>query len=96
MQSICTYFGAELIEKVPIFWTLIKNTIQITEDDIRHLYSDGHDMRPVNFDEANELVTCLQLIECAAPAIHQSLVRDLFELLPRLNLLLKHPLKAVK
>lgn len=80
---------------MPIFWTLINNTIQITEDDIRQMYSIGHDMKPVNFEEANELITCLQLIECAAAAIHPLLVHDLLALLPKLNLLLKHPLKAV-
>lgn len=95
IQAICTYFGADLPEKVPIFWTIINNTIQITEDDIRQMYSIGHDMKPVNFDDANELITCLQLIECAAAAVHPLLIHNLLELLPKLNLLLKHPLKAV-
>lgn len=49
----------------------------------------------MNFDQANELILCLQLIECSAVAIHPSLSDNLLELLPKLNLLLKHPLKAV-
>lgn len=73
----------------------MNHTIQITEDDIRQMYSAGHDLKLVNFEESNELITCLQLIECAAAAIHPALVPSLMEMLPRLNLLLRHPLKAV-
>lgn len=95
MQAICTYFGKDLVDKVPIFWSLIKDTIKITDDDIRAFYEPGASRKPVNFDQANELILCLQLIECAAVAIHPSLSDNLLELLPKLNLLLKHPLKAV-
>lgn len=48
-----------------------------------------------NFDQANDLITCLQLIECTAPFISAAIIDDVFELLPKLCLLLKHPLKAV-
>lgn len=89
------YFGKELIEKVPIFWSLIKDTIKITDDDIQAFYVAGDAQKPVNFDQANEMILCLQLVECAAVAIHSSLTDNLLELLPKLNLLLKHPLKAV-
>lgn len=89
------YFGKDLIEKVPIFWSLVKDTIKITEDDIFAFYATGPNRQPVNFDQANELMLCLQLIECSAVAIHSSLSENLLELVPRLNLLLKHPLKAV-
>lgn len=89
------YFGKDLIEKVPIFWSLIKDTIKMTEDDVQAFYATGDEKKPVNFDQANEIILCLQLIECAAVAIHSSLSDNLLELLPKLNLLLKHPLKAV-
>lgn len=89
------YFGKDLIEKVPIFWSLIKDTIKMTEDDVQAFYATGAEKKPVNFDQANEIILCLQLIECAAVAIHSSLSDNLLELLPKLNLLLKHPLKAV-
>lgn len=84
-----------MIEKVPIFWGLIKDTIKIKDDDICAFYATGNDRKPVNFDQANELILSLQLIECSAVAIHPSLSDNLLELLPKLNLLLKHPLKAV-
>lgn len=80
---------------MPIFWSLIKDTIKITDDDIHAFYATGDAQKPVNFDQANEIILCLQLIECAAVAIHSSLSENLLELLPKLNLLLKHPLKAV-
>lgn len=95
VQAICMYFGKDLIEKVPIFWSLIKDTIKITDEDIQAFYVTGDAQTPVNFDQANEMILCLQLIECAAVAIHSSLTDNLLELLPKLNLLLKHPLKAV-
>lgn len=78
-----------------MFWSLIKDTIKVTNDDICAFYVTGNDQKPVNFDQANELMLCLQLIECSAVAIHPSLYENLLELLPKLNLLLKHPLKAV-
>lgn len=95
VQAICTYFGQDLIEKIPIFWSMIVDTIKVTEDDIKAFYASGDLHKPVNFEQSNELILCLQLIECTAIAIHSSLSDKLLELLPRLNLLLKHPLKAV-
>lgn len=95
VQAICIYFGKDLIEKVPIFWSLVKDTIKVTEDDIQSFYKTGDAKNPVNFDQANELISCLQLIECTAVAIHSSLSDNLLELLPKLNLLLRHPLKSV-
>uniref|UniRef100_T1DQA4 Putative helicase 89b n=1 Tax=Anopheles aquasalis TaxID=42839 RepID=T1DQA4_ANOAQ len=41
-------------------------------------------------------MTSLQLLEVAAPFIDTSLHRNLFELLPKLCLLLRHPLKAIR
>lgn len=43
----------------------------------------------------NDLMTALQLIEIAAPHVHESLQDDLFKLLPKLGILITHPLKAV-
>lgn len=95
IQAICTYFESELIEKIPILWTLIKNTIQITDDELENMYATNDTFLPINYDKANEMITCLQLIECSATVIHSSLIDDLLELLPKLNLLLRYPLKAV-
>lgn len=74
---------------------MVKDTIKVTEDDIQSFYKTGDAKNPVNFDQANELISCLQLIECTAVAIHSSLSDNLLELLPKLNLLLRHPLKSV-
>lgn len=95
VQSICTYFGAELQSKVGTFWSIIMDTIRITDIDISHLHAQGPNHKPINYDLANELMICLQLIECSAPYIHADVIDQVFELLPKLCLLLKHPLKAV-
>lgn len=75
---------------------MLKNTIKVTDEDIASFYAADENQKLVNFEQANELITCLQLIECAAVAIHPSLHDDLLELLTPLGLLLKHPLKAVR
>jgi len=48
-----------------------------------------------NSDDINNLMTSLQLIEVAVPNMHVSLNDNLFSLLPKLCILLYHPLKAV-
>lgn len=84
------------MDKVPVFWSLLKDTIKVTEDDIQAFYANDDSVKTVNLEQSNELILCLQLIECAALAVHSDLTNDLLELLSQLNLLLKHPLKAVK
>lgn len=84
------------MEKVPKFWNLLKDTIQVTEDCIQAYYVNDESRKLVNFEQANELILCLQLIESASLVVHTNLVDDLLELLPKLVLLLKHPLKAVR
>lgn len=73
----------------------MKDTIKITDDDINRMYAVENGTNTINFDQANELIMCLQLIECAAPSVHANVIDELFDLLPKLYLLLKHPLKAV-
>lgn len=80
---------------MPKFWSSLTTTIQITEEDIRAYYANDDSRVSVNFDQANELILCLQLIESASVAVHSSLHDSLLDLLPQLMLLLKHPLKAV-
>lgn len=81
---------------MPSFWNLLTNTIRITDRDIQAYYaSDNESRQLVNFEQANELIMCLQLIESASLAIHSDLTDDLLGMLPTLILLLKHPLKAV-
>lgn len=50
----------------------------------------------INQDETNDLITSLQLIEIAIPNIDLSLHNELFDLLPKLGILLTHPLKAIR
>lgn len=45
--------------------------------------------------QTNDLVTSLQLIEIAAPALHSALHDDLYKILPHLGKLITHPLKSV-
>lgn len=78
--------------KVPVIWTLIDSLkTTATDESIAQLYTEI-----INVDQANELVTVLQLIEVATPHLHQSLHDHLFSLMPQLSLLLKHPLKTVR
>lgn len=74
---------------------MIVDTIKVTEADINELHALGVEQKPINYDVAMELMTCLQLIECATPHIHAEIIDELFTLIPKLCLLLKHPLKAV-
>lgn len=74
---------------------MLKDTIKTTEEDIKSYYATDGTATPVNFDQANELILCLQLIECATTSVHPSLSDELLDLLPKLSRLLKHPLRAV-
>lgn len=73
----------------------MKDTIQITEEDINEMHDKHVEICTINYEQTNELLMCLQLVECAAPSIHSTIIEGLFELLPKMYLLLKHPLKAV-
>lgn len=50
----------------------------------------------INPDETNNFLTSLQLIEIAAPKINEKLHNSMFELMPKLCLLIQHPFKAVR
>lgn len=77
--------------KVPVIWALIESLkTTATDDSIAQLYTGI-----INVDQANELITVLQLIETATPHLHQSLHDKLFSLMPQMSLLLRHPLKTV-
>lgn len=95
MQAICKYFGAELPVKMPSFWIVITNTIKFTEADINDMYRSNVDQKPVNFNVAMDIITSLQLIETVVSFIHADIIEQVFTLLPTLETLLKHPLKAV-
>lgn len=50
----------------------------------------------IDEEEANNVLTSLQLIEVSASHFHKNLHKRLFEALPKLALLIQHPLKAVR
>lgn len=47
-------------------------------------------------EEANNILTSLQLFEISSPHLHNNLHGRLFEALPKLCLLIQHPLKAIR
>lgn len=93
VQAICKHFGKDLRAKVPVFWSILTDTIKITDNDIRQMNDVHRNM--IDFNLAAEFMTSLQLMEICIPHIHADIIEQLFELLPMLRLLLQHPLKAV-
>ncbi|XP_052865254.1 TATA-binding protein-associated factor 172 [Anopheles cruzii] len=93
ITTMCAQFGALLPEKLPIVWQLLleKITSRVSGDYVDRLAQDV-----VAQDETNDFMTSLQLLEVAAPFLAPSLHGKLFELLPKLCLLLRHPLKAIR
>ncbi|XP_050083942.1 TATA-binding protein-associated factor 172 [Anopheles aquasalis] len=93
ITTICSHFGPLLPRKLPIVWQLLMDKISscVTEQ-----YIDQLGRQVMAQEETNDFMTSLQLLEVAAPFIDTSLHRNLFELLPKLCLLLRHPLKAIR
>ncbi|EAA01172.6 TATA-binding protein-associated factor 172 [Anopheles arabiensis] len=93
ITTICAQFGAQLPAKLPILWQLLLDKLQSRVDEpyVERLAQDV-----IAQDETNDFMTALQLLEVAAPYLHAALHRELFELLPKLCLLLRHPLKGVR
>ncbi|XP_058055877.1 TATA-binding protein-associated factor 172 [Anopheles bellator] len=93
ITTMCAQFGASLPEKLPIVWQLLleKITSRVSGGYVDRLAQDV-----VAQDETNDFMTSLQLLEVAAPFLHPLLHGKLFELLPKLCLLLRHPLKAIR
>uniref|UniRef100_A0A182VQT4 TATA-binding protein-associated factor 172 n=1 Tax=Anopheles minimus TaxID=112268 RepID=A0A182VQT4_9DIPT len=93
ITTICAQFGEQLPQKLPIVWELLLDKIQSRVDDA---YIDRLALDVIAQDETNDFMTSLQLLEVAAPYLNVSLHKELFELLPKLCLLLRHPLKGVR
>lgn len=91
IKAICEHFGADLFTKLPVFGQIIDNTKNLVQDEATLLQ-----MKSVDYTAAHELITCLQLVEVMSPHIHESIVKRLFNLLPHLTQLLRHPLKAIR
>lgn len=89
ITAICSHFGSELNEKIPIISKLMTENIEKIE--LNRIESEI-----VQQEETNDLMLSLQLIEVAAPHIHKDLHPDLFKLLGKLSEILRHPMKAVR
>uniref|UniRef100_A0AAG5D4I1 TATA-binding protein-associated factor 172 n=1 Tax=Anopheles atroparvus TaxID=41427 RepID=A0AAG5D4I1_ANOAO len=93
ITTICAQFKASLPQKLPILWQLLLDKIQSRVDEA---YVDRLALDVIAQDDTNDFMTSLQLLEVAAPFLDASLHDELFKLLPKLCLLLRHPLKAVR
>ncbi|XP_050067911.1 TATA-binding protein-associated factor 172 [Anopheles maculipalpis] len=93
ITTICAQFGSQLPHKLPILWQLLLDKLQSRVDET---YIDRLALDVIAQDETNDFMTSLQLLEVAAPYLNVSLHTQLFELLPKLCLLLRHPLKGVR
>lgn len=80
-------------DRIPILWNIMFNNI----DKLLQAAPSPDILTDAAIDQEliNDLMTSLQLIEVAAPHIHKDLHNALFELLPKLGILLTHPFKAV-
>lgn len=56
----------------------------------------GNEFNIVDEEEPTNLITSLQLLEISSPFLHKNLHNKLFEALPKLCLLVQHPLKAIR
>ncbi|EDS39763.1 TATA-binding protein-associated factor 172 [Culex quinquefasciatus] len=93
ITTICSYFKESLPLKLPIVWQLMTEKILTIVVDS---YIDRLSRELISAEDTNEFMTSLQLIEVSARHIHRSLHEKLFELLPKLCLLLRHPLKSIR
>lgn len=50
----------------------------------------------IDQEETNNILTALQLLEVSSPHLHENLHKSLFNALPKICLLLQHPLKAIR
>lgn len=91
IKAICVKFAADLKTKIPTLWSIADKIQHLVPDEINLLQ-----MKRIDYTVANELVTCLQLIEIMSPHVHKDLHSSLFNLLPHLTMLLRHPLKAIR
>ncbi|CRK93000.1 CLUMA_CG006602, isoform A [Clunio marinus] len=92
IESICQYFGEFLSQAVPTLWQLMFDVIMKVDLDYIHRVTHNK----IVHDEANNLITSLQLIEIASPHFHEKLHFQLFQALSKFCLLIQHPLKAIR
>ncbi|XP_055685531.1 TATA-binding protein-associated factor 172 [Lutzomyia longipalpis] len=92
--EICRYFGVELKGKIPRIWELMTDFMRdkLTKD-VSKMWLTVR----LTEELMGELMTSLQVIEVAFPHLHATLQDELFDLLlPKMSLLIGHPLKAIR
>lgn len=93
LTAISLYFGRDMPQKLPKLWEImigyLKDTVDLNTFDASVL---------INGDAAaEELVSSLQVLEVASPALHSDILPEVLnDCLPRLCLLLTHPYRAVR
>ncbi len=92
IESACKFFKSLLREKVPTLWELMFYAVmKVDEQYIKQSLS-----RILPSEETNNILISLQIIEIASPHLHADLNEEAFRCLPKLCLLIQHPLKAIR
>lgn len=92
IESIFKFFGESLPGKVPTIWQIIFDILMRVDEN----YIERMRTHEIDHDEANNIMTALQVMDVAAPCFHDNLVTHLMSSLPKLCLLAQHPLKAIR
>lgn len=92
IESICRFFGEFLPSRVPTLWQIIFDVIMKVDEN----YIEKMRTEKIDNDEANNIMTALQVLEISAPCFHKDLDEHLKQALPKLCLLIQHPLKAIR
>lgn len=88
MTSLTKYFASSLPQKLPKLWQFI--TEPFTE------VMTSTDLEAQTAAEADEVISCLQVLEVMAPHLHPALLPHIMSYLPAITSLLQHPYKAVR
>lgn len=93
IAKLCSTFGDRIVDKVSIFQQLMFDKLEqfVAASDEQTLISTLPEL-----SACNEVLTSLQLIETAAPHLHEALHVQLFALLPHLGFIVRHPLKVLR
>lgn len=93
IAKLCSTFGDRIVDKVPVFQQLMFDKLQqfVANSEEKTLDSTLPELA-----QCNELISSLQLIETASPHLHETLHGHLFDLLPHLGFIVRHPLKVFR
>jgi TATA-binding protein-associated factor len=91
-ESICCFFNASLRDRMPTLWELMFSSIMKIDE--QYIVQMRNQIIPP--DETNNILTSLQLIEIALEHLHKDLHEEVFNCLPKICLLIQHPMKAIR